>query len=58
MGMPLREYYRIHRAADLLKCEVEDLLHWASIGAIKLYTTFESGSGFVRFLGDGINKYK
>ncbi|HCI4278517.1 TPA: hypothetical protein NO555_001796 [Klebsiella variicola subsp. variicola] len=58
MGMPLREYYRIHRAADLLKCEVEDLLHWASIGAIKLYTTFESGSGVVRFLGDGINKEK
>ncbi|EMM5273022.1 hypothetical protein J8995_08140 [Klebsiella quasipneumoniae subsp. quasipneumoniae] len=58
MGMPLREYYRIHRAADLLKCEVEDLLHWASIGAIKLYTTFESGSGVVRFFGDGINKEK
>jgi hypothetical protein len=32
------------------------LLHWASIGAIKLYTTFESGSGVVRFFGDGINK--
>ncbi|MCS4272081.1 MULTISPECIES: hypothetical protein [Raoultella] len=56
MGMPLREYYRIHRAAELLKCEVEDLLHWASVGAIKLYTTFESGSGVVRFFGDGIDK--
>ncbi|HGO5391812.1 TPA: hypothetical protein ACK2W2_000398 [Klebsiella michiganensis] len=58
MGMPLREYYRIHRAADLLKCEVEDLFHWASIGAIKLFVSFEEGHGYVRFIGDGVKKEK
>ncbi|AOR63216.1 hypothetical protein IG605_019240 [Pectobacterium quasiaquaticum] len=54
MGMPLREYYPVKRAAELLGCEVGDLFHWASIGAIKLYVSFENGTGFVRFFGDGI----
>ena len=56
MGMPLREYYRIHRAAELLECKVEDLLHWASIGAIKLYVSFEHGNGYVHFFGDGVKE--
>ncbi|MDE8753852.1 hypothetical protein PZA22_04925 [Pectobacterium polaris] len=54
MGMPLREYYSVKRAAELLGCEVGDLFHWASIGAIKLYVSFENGTGFVRFFGDGV----
>ncbi|MBA0216275.1 hypothetical protein H4F33_18585 [Pectobacterium brasiliense] len=54
MGMPLREYYPVKRAAELLNCEVGDLFHWASIGAIKLYVSFENGTGFVRFFGDGV----
>lgn len=56
MGMPLREYYGIQRAAELLECKTEDLLHWASIGAISLYISFEYGCGFVRFFGDGVEK--
>lgn len=56
MGMPLREYYSVVRAAELLGCKVEDLLHWASIGAIKLYVSFEEGRGYVRFIGDGVEK--
>lgn len=35
--LPL-EYCRPERAAKLLKCEVEDLYHWAAIGAINIYT--------------------
>lgn len=58
MGMPLREYYGIYRAAELLECKVEDLLHWASIGAIKLFISFEQGNGSVRFFGDGTEKEK
>ncbi|WP_224717764.1 hypothetical protein [Pectobacterium versatile] len=54
MGMPLREYYPVKRAAELLGCDVSDLFHWASIGAIKLYVSFENGTGFVRFFGDGV----
>lgn len=49
MGMPLREYYGIQRAAELLECKTEDLLHWASIGAIHLFIEFESGRGYVHF---------
>lgn len=33
--LPL-EYCSLDRAARLLGCEVQDLLHWGSIGAIKL----------------------
>lgn len=34
--LPL-EYCRPERAAKLLNCEIEDLFHWAAIGAIKIY---------------------
>ncbi|HFU0690343.1 TPA: hypothetical protein ACGRG7_001939 [Morganella morganii] len=46
MGIPLREYYPISRAAELLECTVGDLLHWASIAAIKLYREFENSYGY------------
>lgn len=56
MGMPLREYYSVKRAAELLECRVEDLFCWASVGSIKIYANFESGNGIVRFFGDGVEK--
>lgn len=34
--LPL-EYCRPERAAELLRCQVEDLFHWAAIGAIRFY---------------------
>lgn len=34
--LPL-QYCRTERAAELLNCKVEDLLHWAAIGVIRLY---------------------
>ncbi|WOQ13806.1 hypothetical protein [Aeromonas media] len=34
--LPL-EYCRPERAAELLHCQVEDLFHWAAIGAIRFY---------------------
>lgn len=49
MPVPLREYYPIKRAAELLNCDVMDILHWAEIGAIRLYLPFDSGSGYVSF---------
>ncbi|EQB2460896.1 hypothetical protein ACYHIT_002968 [Klebsiella variicola] len=54
MAIPLREYYPVKRTAELLDCEVGDLFHWASIGAIKLYLSFENSTGLVRFFGDGV----
>ncbi|WP_146045083.1 hypothetical protein [Aeromonas veronii] len=35
------EYCSPDRAARLLGCEVDDLFHWAAIGAIKLYAIFD-----------------
>ena len=54
MVMPLREYYPVARAAELLECKVEDLLHWASIGAINLYVEFQHGTGYVHFFGNNV----
>ncbi|TLU68313.1 hypothetical protein FFB58_10510 [Enterobacter sp. MF024] len=34
------EYCDLHRAAELLNCRVDDLLHWAEIGAIELCLKF------------------
>ncbi|EDM7394175.1 hypothetical protein CWG81_11615 [Salmonella enterica subsp. enterica serovar Schwarzengrund] len=36
MPLPLREYYPIGRAAELLECTVDDLLHWGGNGNIRL----------------------
>ncbi|HDO1358309.1 TPA: hypothetical protein P2Q89_003827 [Aeromonas veronii] len=36
------EYCTIDRAARLLDCEVEDLIHWGSIGAVKLFILFDA----------------
>ncbi|MEQ9903134.1 hypothetical protein [Pectobacterium aroidearum] len=49
MAMPLRQYYPINRAAELLGCNVGDLLHWASVGGIDLYISIEHGTGYVYF---------
>lgn len=35
------EYCNLERASRLLGCEVEDILHWASIGAIKIHAQFK-----------------
>lgn len=34
--LPL-EYCKLDRAARMLSCEVEDILHWGAIGAVKLH---------------------
>lgn len=52
MALPLREYYPISRASELLGCDTGDLLHWAEIGAINLYIPFDSGRGYVHFCND------
>lgn len=52
MAIPLREYYSLSRAAELLECKVEDLIHWASVGSINLYIPIEEGMGYVHFVDD------
>lgn len=37
--LPL-EYCRIERAAELLNCKIEDILHWAGIGSISICLYF------------------
>lgn len=58
MGMPLREYYPITRAASLLGYETNDLLHWASIGSIRLFINFDVTNitkGYVVFTDEGLS---
>lgn len=55
MGIPLREYYPIDRAAELLGCKEDDILHWAGVGAIKLYISFEYGHGYVHLASENDN---
>ncbi|EDJ9085820.1 hypothetical protein GFI45_12265 [Salmonella enterica subsp. enterica] len=47
MPLPLREYYQIERAAELLECTVGDLTHWASTGCIRLFIKTNKSIGFV-----------
>lgn len=58
MGMPLREYYPITRAASLLGYETNDLLHWASTGSIRLFINFDVTNlteGYVVFTDEGLS---
>ncbi|ELY7055859.1 hypothetical protein SNT90_003930 [Salmonella enterica] len=47
MPLPLREYYPIGRAAELLECTVDDLIHWATVGYIRVYLNVEQAYGTV-----------
>ncbi|WP_142375724.1 hypothetical protein [Klebsiella quasipneumoniae] len=52
MAIPLREYYTLSRAAELLDCKVNDLIHWAFIGGINIYLSIESGMGYLHFCNE------
>lgn len=45
MPLPLREFYPIARAAELLECTVDDLIHWAMAGCIGLYLKIDYAEG-------------
>ncbi|EBV5083840.1 hypothetical protein ID80_000613 [Salmonella enterica subsp. enterica serovar Ball] len=45
MPLPLREYYPLERAAELLECTVDDLFHWASFGYINLCIKLKNVDG-------------
>ncbi|EOK1544941.1 hypothetical protein ACJ22D_004756 [Escherichia coli] len=47
MALPLREFYPITRAAELLGCTVDDFIHWAMTGNIRLYILIEDGYCYV-----------
>lgn len=47
MPLPLREYYPIERAAELLECTIDDLIHWAMNGCIRIYLRVEHGYALV-----------
>ncbi|EJB6840901.1 hypothetical protein MSD03_003983 [Salmonella enterica] len=47
MPLPLREYYPIERAAELLECTIDDLIHWATVGYIRVYLNVEQAYGTV-----------
>lgn len=45
MSLPLREYYPIKRAAELLGVTIDDLIHWAMVGCIRVYTKIDHAYG-------------
>ncbi|ECI3885705.1 hypothetical protein AHV09_02080, partial [Salmonella enterica subsp. enterica] len=48
MPLPLREYYPIERAAELLECTVDDLIHWAKFDRIRLCIYLDETPGMFR----------
>ncbi|OFC63104.1 hypothetical protein WKI72_17040 [Candidatus Erwinia dacicola] len=47
MSLPLREYYTIERASELLGCTFDDLVHWAMIGCIRLNIKLDQAVGIL-----------
>lgn len=47
MPLPLREYYPLERAAELLECTVDDLFHWAVTGKINLCIMLKNATGYI-----------
>lgn len=45
MPLPLREYYTVDRASELLGCTVDDLIHWAMVGCIRIYIKVDHAYG-------------
>jgi hypothetical protein len=42
MALPTRKYFSLPKAAEILKCNVEDIIHWGAIGAVKIGFPYES----------------
>ncbi|EAY4641030.1 hypothetical protein DZ685_07850 [Salmonella enterica] len=53
MSLPLREYYTLDRASELLRCTNDDLIHWAMVGCIRIYIKIEQAYG--RLLDDSLS---
>ncbi|EDS7006042.1 hypothetical protein A3R75_002317 [Salmonella enterica subsp. diarizonae] len=47
MPLPLREYYPLERAAELLECTVDDLFHWAAARKINLCVLVKDAIGYI-----------
>lgn len=47
MALPLREFYPITRAAELLGCTVDDCVSWAMSGYIRLHLSIRRAYGWV-----------
>ncbi|EIW3592121.1 TPA: hypothetical protein G8W07_002865 [Salmonella enterica] len=57
MPLPLREYYPLDRAAELLECTVDDLIHWAKLNKINLCVMLENVIGYISIY-DWRHKYE
>lgn len=56
-NIPALEYCRLPRAAELLGCNISDLLHWAEIEAIELCLKIDSMPVYVDFDSPEISKW-
>lgn len=50
--LPPLLYCRIERAAKILECEIEDIIHWAAIGSIGLAIHFDNMRGIINVHGE------
>ncbi|EKB5611076.1 hypothetical protein OPA95_000125 [Salmonella enterica] len=57
MPLPLREYYPLERAAELLECTVDDLFHWAASRKIYLCVMLKDAIGHMD-ISDWRDEYK
>ncbi|EJK8885130.1 hypothetical protein NLW46_002121 [Salmonella enterica] len=57
MPLPLREYYPLERAAELLECTVDDLLYWAEARKIDLCVMLKDAIGHMD-ISDWREQYK
>lgn len=57
MPLPLREYYPLERAAELLECTVDDLLYWAEARKIDLCVMLKYAIGHMD-ISDWREEYK
>lgn len=57
MPLPLREYYPLDRAAELLECTVDDLIHWAESWKINLCVRLKKATGYM-YIDDWRHKYE
>ncbi|HHR8283144.1 TPA: hypothetical protein ACS9WW_003084 [Salmonella enterica subsp. enterica serovar Muenchen] len=57
MPLPLREYYPLERAAELLECTVDDLFYWAEARKIDLCVMLKDAIGYMD-ISDWREQYK
>lgn len=53
MSFISKEFYSVEQGAELLGCSIDDLIHWATFGCIRLHVKIDGAVGLVNdYLSD------